>query len=117
MQARLHQAVRGIAASSLVFALAVFASSRAEASCVPQPYLASICITAADYCPTGYADASGQMMPITQNTALFSLIGVKYGGDGKTTFALPKLNGNPNMKAPFVKLHYCIATYGAWPPK
>ena len=117
MQARFHRAARGLAVISLVLAAGVLASSRAEASCVAQPYLASICITAADFCPTGYTDASGQVLPIAQNTALFSLLGVKYGGDGKVTFALPKLNGNANVKPPFSKLHWCIATYGAWPPQ
>src|SRR5216684_4880212 len=44
--------------------------------------------------PTGWAFAQGQLLPISQNTALFSLLGTFYGGDGKSTFALPDLQGN-----------------------
>jgi microcystin-dependent protein len=45
------------------------------------------------FAPKGYAFCSGQILPISQNTALFSLLGTMYGGDGKSTFALPNLNG------------------------
>lgn len=44
--------------------------------------------------PTGWAYCAGQLLPISQNTALFSLLGTQYGGDGKSTFALPNLQGN-----------------------
>ncbi len=44
--------------------------------------------------PTGWAFAQGQLLPISQNTALFSLLGTFYGGDGKSTFALPNLQGS-----------------------
>jgi microcystin-dependent protein len=115
MQARFRRGARFAGVVALGMGFGILASSRAEASCVPQPYLASICITAASFCPKGYLDASGQMLPIAQNTALFSLIGTTYGGDGKVTFALPKLNGvvRPPMRA----LRHCIAVYGAWPPQ
>ena len=46
-----------------------------------------------NFCPVGTADASGQILQITQNTALFSLLGTTYGGNGQTTFALPDLRG------------------------
>lgn len=45
------------------------------------------------FAPTGWAQCNGQLMPISQNTALFSLLGTYYGGDGKSTFALPNLQG------------------------
>ncbi|MCA8832984.1 tail fiber protein [Hymenobacter sp. BT728] len=45
------------------------------------------------FVPKGYARCDGQLMPISQNTALFALLGTMYGGDGKSTFALPNLNG------------------------
>jgi microcystin-dependent protein len=47
-----------------------------------------------NFAPTGWALCDGQLLPISQNTALFSLLGTTYGGDGKSTFALPDLQGN-----------------------
>jgi len=47
-----------------------------------------------NFAPTGWALCNGQLLPISQNTALFSLLGTTYGGDGKSTFALPDLQGN-----------------------
>ena len=56
-------------------------------------YLGSICQAGFNFCPRGYADTSGQILPIDQNQALFALLGTIYGGDGRTTFALPDLRG------------------------
>src|SRR5438046_5949729 len=53
------------------------------------PFVAEIRIFGFNFAPTGWALCDGQLMPISQNTALFSLLGVTYGGDGKSTFALP----------------------------
>ena len=61
------------------------------------PFLAEIRIFAGNFAPTGWALCNGQLMPISQNTALFSLLGTFYGGDGKTTFALPDLQGSAPM--------------------
>lgn len=55
------------------------------------PFVAEIRIFAGNFAPTGWALCAGQLMPISQNTALFSLLGTFYGGDGKSTFALPNL--------------------------
>ncbi|HAV35431.1 MAG TPA: phage tail protein [Massilia sp.] len=55
------------------------------------PFLAEIRIFATDWAPQGWAQCNGQLMPVVQNTALFSLLGTMYGGDGKTNFALPNL--------------------------
>src|SRR5262245_6777053 len=55
------------------------------------PFFAEVRIFAGNFAPKGWAFCSGQIMPISQNTALFSLLGVTYGGDGKTTFGLPDL--------------------------
>jgi microcystin-dependent protein len=54
-------------------------------------FLAEIRIFPFNFPPTGWAFCSGQIMPISQNTALFALLGTVYGGDGKSTFALPDL--------------------------
>lgn len=58
-----------------------------------QPYLAEISIFAGNFAPVGYAFCSGQLISISQNTALFSLLGTTYGGNGVTNFALPDLRG------------------------
>jgi len=52
---------------------------------------------AGNFAPTGWAQCNGQLLPISQNTALFSLLGTFYGGDGKSTFALPNLQGSAPM--------------------
>jgi microcystin-dependent protein len=61
------------------------------------PYLAEIRTFAFKFAPQGWAFCDGQILPITQNTALFSLIGTNYGGDGRTTFGLPNLQGAAPM--------------------
>jgi microcystin-dependent protein len=63
------------------------------------PFLAEIRIFAGNFAPTGWARCDGQIMPIGQNTALFSLLGTTYGGDGRTTFALPNLQGCAPLQA------------------
>lgn len=61
------------------------------------PFVAEIRIFAGNFAPTGWAFCDGQIMPISQNTALFSLLGTNYGGDGKSTFGLPDLQGSAPM--------------------
>jgi microcystin-dependent protein len=58
------------------------------------PFVAEIRFWAGNFAPTGWAFCAGQLLPISQNTALFSLLGTFYGGDGKSTFALPDLGDN-----------------------
>ena len=58
-----------------------------------EPLLASIKMFAGNFAPRGWAFCEGQLLPISQNQALFSLLGTIYGGDGRTTFALPDLRG------------------------
>ncbi len=58
------------------------------------PFVAEIRIFPFNFAPTGWAFCNGQLLPITQNTALFSLVGTFYGGDGKSTFGLPNLQGS-----------------------
>jgi microcystin-dependent protein len=61
------------------------------------PFVAEIRIFPFNFAPKGWAWCNGQLMPISQNTALFSLLGTTYGGDGKSTFALPDLMGSAPM--------------------
>jgi len=62
------------------------------------PFVAEIRIFPFFFAPKGWAFCDGQLMPISQNTALFSLLGTTYGGDGKSTFALPNMQGNAPMQ-------------------
>jgi microcystin-dependent protein len=61
------------------------------------PFVAEIRMFGFNFAPTGWATCDGQLLPISQNTALFSLLGTFYGGDGKSTFALPNLSGSVPM--------------------
>jgi microcystin-dependent protein len=58
-----------------------------------QPFLGEIKLASYNFAPKGYAQCNGQLMSIQQNTALFSLLGTIYGGNGTTTFSLPDLQG------------------------
>ena len=58
------------------------------------PFVAEIRMFGGNFAPTGWAQCNGQLLPLSQNTALFSLLGTYYGGDGKSTFALPNLQGS-----------------------
>lgn len=61
------------------------------------PFLGEIKIFSFPYAPRGWALCNGQIMPISQNQALFSLLGTYYGGNGSTTFALPNLQGRASL--------------------
>ena len=63
------------------------------------PFLAEIRIFPFNFPPKGWAFCDGQVLPISQNTALFALLGTTYGGDGKSNFALPNLQGSNPMQA------------------
>ena len=62
-----------------------------------EPFIAEIRIFAGNFAPRSWAFCDGQLLPVSQNTALFSLIGTTYGGDGRTTTALPNLQGRAPM--------------------
>jgi microcystin-dependent protein len=80
------------------------------------PFVAEIRIFPFNFAPKGWAWCNGQLMPISQNTALFSLLGTTYGGDGKSTFALPNLMGRAPMhpgQSPGLSLHDLGETGGS----
>jgi len=80
------------------------------------PFVAEIRIFPFNFAPTGWAFCNGQLMPISQNTALFSLLGTTYGGDGKSNFALPNMQGNAPMhpgQGPGLSLHDLGETGGS----
>jgi len=62
-----------------------------------EPFIAEIRIFAGTFAPLGWAFCDGQLLPVANNTALFSLIGTTYGGDGRSTMALPNLQGRAPM--------------------
>lgn len=70
------------------------------------PYISELALFPFNFAPRGWAVCQGQLLPINQNQALFSLLGTVYGGDGRTTFALPDLRG----RVP-VGIHESSATY------
>jgi len=57
------------------------------------PFVAEVTMFGFNFPPKGWAFCDGQLLPISQNTALFSLLGTNYGGDGKSTFGLPNIQG------------------------
>jgi microcystin-dependent protein len=65
---------------------------------VTDPFLAEIRMFGGNFAPTGWAQCNGQLMSISQNTALFALLGTTYGGDGRVTFGLPNLQGSAPMQ-------------------
>ena len=78
------------------------------------PFMGEITLFAGNYAPRGFAFCEGQLLPIAQYTALFAILGNRYGGDGRTTFALP------NMKNAEKSLHgarYIIALQGLFPSR
>jgi microcystin-dependent protein len=80
------------------------------------PFVAEIRIFPFNFAPKGWALCNGQILPISQNTALFSLLGTTYGGDGKSTFALPDLQGSAPMhpgQGPGLSLHDLGETGGS----
>jgi microcystin-dependent protein len=62
------------------------------------PFVAEIRMFGFNFAPKGWAFCNGQLLPLSQNTALFSLLGTTYGGDGKSTFALPDLQGSSPLQ-------------------
>lgn len=63
-----------------------------------EPFVAEIRIFAGNFAPRGWAFCDGQLLPVASHTALFSLIGTIYGGDGRNTFALPNMQGRAPME-------------------
>ena len=62
-----------------------------------EPFIAEVRMLATNFAPRGWAFCDGQLLPISQNSALFALVGTTYGGDGRTTMALPNLQGRMPM--------------------
>jgi len=76
-----------------------------------EPFIGQIQLFPYTFAPRGWEFCEGQLLRISDNKALYSLIGGRFGGNGQTTFALPNLKG----KEPDPNLHYCIAIDGLYP--
>lgn len=74
-----------------------------------EPYMGQILLNAVTFTPAGWHVCDGSLLQITEHSTLFSLLGNRYGGDGRTTFALPKLKSPDNVS------HYIIALKGVYP--
>jgi microcystin-dependent protein len=103
-----------------ILAAAVFLGSlvtAAPALAGSNPYLGEIETFAFNFCPVGWAPLDGSLLSISQNTALFSLLGTTYGGDGKTTFALPLVKPIFTISPGAPQLLQCIAVQGIFPSR
>ena len=103
---------------SMVLALLVSFTLTPAAHAGSEPYLGDVIIFAGGFAPRGWEFCNGQLLPIAGNEALFSLLGTKYGGDGRTSFALPNLKDKgilPNSSPGF--LQYIIAIQGEYPSR
>jgi microcystin-dependent protein len=102
----------------LMFGMMCIAMSLSAAPCAAgtDAFLSEIDTFAFNFCPTGWLPLNGQLLPISTNTALFSLLGTTYGGDGKTNFALP--TGKPVFTlTPGAPVIQCIAVTGIFPSR
>ncbi len=85
-------------------------------SAYADPFIGEVIQFAGNFAPRGWAFADGTVLQISQNTALFSLLGTNYGGDGRTTFALPDLRClEPNVNGD--QMRYIIALVGTFPSR
>ena len=102
---------------TILMALACVASlaGARPAAAAPEPFIGEMMVVGFNFCPRGWAEMNGQLLPINQNQALFSLLGTAYGGDGRVTFALPL--AKPVFSATGVPYTQCIALQGIFPSR
>ena len=86
--------------TALAVSAAALAIGPGQTARAQEPYLGEIREFPYTFCPRGWAEAKGQLLPISQNTALFSLLGTNYGGDGRTSFGLPDFTPLPPPPPP-----------------
>ena len=91
--------IKKFAAMTAPLALAMGITTAPTTASAQDPYLGQLMIVGFNFCPRGWANADGQLLAINSNSALFSLFGTMYGGDGRTSFGLPDLRGRVPMHA------------------
>lgn len=89
----MKQFLLGAALSALMLFSFSFEKPQRASDVAAEPFIGEITLFAGNFEPKGWAFCDGRLLPIAQHTALFSILGTTYGGDGKTTFALPDLRG------------------------
>ncbi len=103
--------MRRLICTSLL-AIGLHGAAQAQAT---EPFLGQLMIFAGNFCPNGWLPTDGRLMSIAQNTALFSILGTQFGGDGISTFALPKTQTLfTQTRAPLTQ---CIAYLGVYPSR
>jgi microcystin-dependent protein len=95
------------------FLLLMLCAFSRDAAAQTTPFLGQTMTTGFNFCPTGWSTMQGQLLQISQNVALFSLLGTIYGGNGTTNFALP--TALPIFTATGAPLLQCMALQGAYP--
>lgn len=100
-----------------LFTLGAVMLSVTGASADTEPHIGEIMVFGFNYCPSGWLPADGSLQSIQSNTALFSLLGVRFGGDGNQTFGLPKQSviSAPTASVPASRMSVCIAASGIFP--
>ena len=78
-------------------------------------YLGDVCVMSFNFAPRWWAECNGQLLPISQNQALYTLLSNRFGGDGKTTFGLPALPPVPAQNGK--TMNYYISLRGEYPPQ
>jgi microcystin-dependent protein len=107
-----HQYFRAASWAVMCFMLCAGARSALAGE---NPFLGEVETFAFGFCPVGWTTLNGELLPISQNQALFALLGTTYGGDGRTTFALP--TAKPIFTATGAVLLQCIALQGIFPSR
>ena len=80
-------------------------------------YISQICLFAFNFTPRGFMPCDGSVLQIAQYQALYALIGNQYGGDGRTTFALPDLRGKSPLDKDATEVHYHMCAWGVFPSR
>lgn len=102
-----------------LFSLGAVMLSVTGASADTNPHLGEIMVFGFNFCPSGWLPANGALQTIQSNTALFSLLGTNFGGNGSQTYGLPKQSviSAPTASVPASGMSVCIATSGIFPTR
>jgi len=111
MTKKLKKACLGTAIAAML-TTAAFAT---PSSAGTDDYIGEIMMVGYTFCPRNTLEADGKLLPIAENTALFSLYGTMFGGDGRTNFALPDLMTKAKVDQPNIR--YCVVTMGIYPSR
>ena len=100
-----------------VAAIAMAGTISVPAKAGTEAYIGEVFLFGGNFCPRNTMEANGQTMQISTHSALFSLLGTMYGGDGRTTFKLPDLRRDAPKSRGGSKLKYCIVIQGVYPSR